>query len=212
MAHSSPRSTTADYHEDDYKHFHDSHVTSASHDGGPGGGGATDSNTAAALPAAPKTSKASASKEALAELQLQNAVLTEPLAMAAVFVSACLHATAFALAATLTQHFTLDLIIHTEVCAAAAYVWDIICAVVLGVIPFSRARHAKDILLHHVPILVVVGLSLPHYTSPKAAVAMTPHLARSVSYGFLSCLNESIMCMQRLGFAVSFPAVVLEYS
>lgn len=204
MSHASSPRSTADYHEDDYKHFHDSHVTAGSHDA------TVTKSDAPPLP--PSTAPKGASKEEeLAELQPQNAVLTEPLAMAAVFVSACLHATAFALAATLTQHQTLDLIIHTEVCAASAYIWDIICATLLGVIPFSRARHAKDILMHHAPILVVVGLSLPHYTSPKAAVAMTPHLARSVSYGFLSCLNESIMCMQRLGFAVSYFAVVLEY-
>jgi len=199
-SHSSPRSTAAElYDEDDYKHFHDTHVHKA------------EAKPALTVP------KITLDEEADPTFHQEGAqpqfgLLTEPKQMAMVFVSACLHATAFALAVTLMYHQTLEVIIRTELTAAAAYVWDLLCAAVFNVIPFSRARHTKDIALHHIPILAVISLSLPHYTSSAAATVMTPFLARSVSFGFLSCLNECIMCVQRLGVGTSFPAVVAEYS
>eukprot|EP00316_Scyphosphaera_apsteinii_P009459 CAMPEP_0119306452 /NCGR_PEP_ID=MMETSP1333-20130426/7213_1 /TAXON_ID=418940 /ORGANISM="Scyphosphaera apsteinii, Strain RCC1455" /LENGTH=236 /DNA_ID=CAMNT_0007309761 /DNA_START=399 /DNA_END=1109 /DNA_ORIENTATION=+ len=102
---------------------------------------------------------------------------------------------------------------HIQVAILIAYLWDVIC-IASGVIPFSRVRRGSDIVGHHLPILCVfLPLGLPisfNLASIESALqvldsslhgpqAVGPQsfLLRIYAWGFVSSLNEFLMCAQR---------------
>jgi hypothetical protein len=103
-----------------------------------------------------------------------------------------------------------------------AYAFDIFCCYVLKVVPFSRCHLAKDIADHHLPIILVIlplGIPLwannfdPIMNSLLRADNGEKEIAWSIAainaircilgLGFLSSLNEVIMCFQRVEMTIN---------
>ena len=110
---------------------------------------------------------------------------------------------------------------RTSVAVGAAYAWDLFSIRGLGIVPLSRCRTGDDIVGHHVPVLcVMMPLGLPFCCGwrgwePACAVAIMPRLVLfAEGTGFLSSLNEAIMCLQKVrgvrAVARSFGAVAFE--
>jgi len=87
-----------------------------------------------------------------------------------------------------------------------AYAWDC-CCLAVGVVPFSRAKYASDVLGHHAPVFAFLAVGLPYTlrwraVEPVVAVADAAPEARRIferinGWGFLSSLNETAMCLQQ---------------
>lgn len=104
---------------------------------------------------------------------------------------------------------------------AVAYTWDLFSIKALGVVPLSRCRApGDDIVGHHVPVLLVLlPLGLPFALAssyePACQIAGFHRLVLfAEGVGFLSSLNEAIMCLQRVRGARALfrsrPAVFFE--
>jgi len=101
---------------------------------------------------------------------------------------------------------TLATITRLERAVFLAYAWDLLC-LAAGVVPFSRARGARDILSHHVPVFVFLAIGTPlafrlRTIEPavdlaEGSAATARVLARINGWGFVSSLNEAIMSAQQ---------------
>jgi len=102
-----------------------------------------------------------------------------------------------------------------------AYTFDLLCCYLFRIIPFSRCNLSKDIASHHLPILVgVLPLCIPIWAewktidplvhsildhtnntnddeTTKWRYAMIMGVLQANGWGFVSSLNEFIMCLQR---------------
>lgn len=100
-----------------------------------------------------------------------------------------------------------------------AYTFDLVCCYLFKIVPFSRCNSPKDIASHHLPILLgVLPLCIPTWASElrnadplihdilnytasdsggKWRYAMMNGILQATGWGFLSSLNEFIMCLQR---------------
>ena len=87
-----------------------------------------------------------------------------------------------------------------------AYAWDLL-TLALGIVPFSRAKRSSDVIGHHAPVFAFLFIGLP-YTfqlaniEPAVAVSQAVPSAfrifeRINGWGFVSSLNEMIMCAQQ---------------
>jgi hypothetical protein len=92
---------------------------------------------------------------------------------------------------------------------ALAYIWDIIC-INRGVVPFSRCRKGSEIVAHHAPVIFFfLPMALPlvmrsSWAEPMIGISnkLDERVLRLYlqgnGWGFISSLNEFIMCMQRV--------------
>lgn len=114
---------------------------------------------------------------------------------------------------------------NVEIAVTAAYCSDMIAALIFKVVPFSRCSKSSDILSHHLPVMVLVLLAIPMGTlweSREPYLAMVAERPLfwtrmpliTVGFGFISSLNEFIMCMQKVDLPrnvwSSRPVVVFE--
>merc|ERR1712071_406897 len=93
-----------------------------------------------------------------------------------------------------------------------AYMFDLLCCA-FSVIPYSRCSKASEIITHHLPILIcILPLGIPMWSGWPSYEGMIPFfesfdppnghycmglLLRGNGLGFVSSLNEAIMCFQR---------------
>ena len=101
---------------------------------------------------------------------------------------------------------------NIEYAVMSAYCFDIFCCM-LSVVPFSRCRKGSEIVMHHMPvILILLPLGVPMWKHWRSWEPMLPliesmdqegsHYATSLllysnAWGFVSSLNEAIMCFQK---------------
>lgn len=99
-----------------------------------------------------------------------------------------------------------------ELSVLLAYGFDFLC-LACSVIPYSRCKEAKDIIIHHTPVFVLLlPLGVPMWAKWTSWEPMLPMLQtlegvkrhygivlllRANALGFVSSLNEAIMCFQR---------------
>lgn len=102
-----------------------------------------------------------------------------------------------------------DYMVRLELSGALAYCFDLVCCYGFSVIPFSRCRKARDIAMHHLPILLVCQpLLVPvlmQWTWLDPTVLNILQNSGETAYmyvittaiGFSSSMNEAIMSFQR---------------
>ena len=120
-----------------------------------------------------------------------------------------------------TRDISISLFLHKgqilDKAVFTAYSFDLICCYFFKVIPFSRCNSPGDIAGHHLPILLVIlPLCLPlfweelNFLDPLIHGVLDYHadggllrlnamdgVIRANGWGFVSSLNEFIMCFQR---------------
>lgn len=98
-----------------------------------------------------------------------------------------------------------------------AYIYDLASSYVFGLIPFSRCQSSMEIAQHHLPIIfLILPLGVPLWAELKNVdpivhgildtdnrnkllrFAAIEGLRKAQCWGFISSLNESIMCFQRV--------------
>ena len=99
-----------------------------------------------------------------------------------------------------------------ELSVVLAYFFDLFCCA-LSVIPYSRCKKSPEIVAHHLPVVfILLPLGIPmwaRWTSIEPMLSLLPSLDaketdfaisllfRGNGWGFVSSLNEAIMCFQR---------------
>ena len=111
----------------------------------------------------------------------------------------------------------LNISVNLDTAVVTAYTFDLICCYMFRIIPFSRCNSARDIVGHHLPILLVfVPLNIPmycgrfmHFNSLVVGImgyygdgeslreSFIDAGLRANGWGFISSLNEFFMCFQR---------------
>lgn len=100
---------------------------------------------------------------------------------------------------------SIDHLGRLEASVVIAYTWDMVC-LAIGIIPFSRVRQPRDIIAHHIPVFLFLGIGLPFMLRLSFIEEAVPLrndarvmriFERINGWGFLSSLNESIMCAQQ---------------
>lgn len=105
-----------------------------------------------------------------------------------------------------------------ELSVVLAYFFDLICCA-LSVIPYSRCKTSSEIIMHHLPVVfVLLPLGIPtwaRWTSMEPMLTMLISMnEKETSYvislllqgngwGFVSSLNEAIMCFQRAELSIN---------
>lgn len=121
-----------------------------------------------------------------------------------------------------------QLMFNMERAVFLAYTFDLICCYVFDIIPFSRCHSKTDIVQHHLPIILfILPLGIPLWTDEKllrnldpivhgileSNITISTHTGDDITplrivaikglyqangWGFISSLNECIMCFQRV--------------
>ena len=113
----------------------------------------------------------------------------------------------------------LQMAYNLEKSVVFAYIFDLVCIYCFNVVPFSRCSKGAEIAMHHFPILtLIIPLGIPlHQKMTKIdptfheifgtvgsvgvdnamRLQMINALLKALGLGFMSSLNEFIMCLQR---------------
>lgn len=99
-----------------------------------------------------------------------------------------------------------------ELSVLLAYGFDLFCCAV-SVVPYSRCKKGSEIVVHHTPVfLILLPLGIPVWKQWSSWEPMLPFiqalgkksqsdaislLLRANGWGFVSSLNEAIMCFQK---------------